>query len=81
MFSQSIEKVDKWALHELCDLPTHAIGPICIVGDSAAATLPHQGQGAGQAIEGGYTLSALLASPHLKRSNAQIALQAYNTLR
>ena len=79
--SQAIEKPDKWALHELRDLPTHAVGRVCIVGDSAAATLPHQGQGAAQAMEGGYTLSTLLGSPQLKRSNAQIALQVYNELR
>ncbi|CAD6586490.1 MAG: hypothetical protein CYPHOPRED_003556 [Cyphobasidiales sp. Tagirdzhanova-0007] len=59
---RSIEKPNKWALHELCDLPTHAVGPVCIVGDSAAATLPHQGQGAAAALEGAYTFAAGIQS-------------------
>lgn len=51
------------------------------MGDAAAATLPHQGQGAAQAIESAYTLSSLLASPLIDRTNASEALQVYNELR
>lgn len=39
---QSITEPNKWALHELADLPTHAVGNVCLMGDAAAATLPHQ---------------------------------------
>lgn len=78
---QAISKPDKWALHELCDLPTHVKGPVCLFGDSAAATLPHQGQGAAQAIESAYVLSTLLGSPALNRSNAATALEVFNELR
>ena len=77
----AIEKPDKWALHELKDLPTHAIGPVCLLGDSAAGTLPHQGQGAAQAIESAYTVSSLLGNKLVNRSNAQEALQVYDALR
>jgi salicylate hydroxylase len=78
---QMIERPNKWALHELNDLPTHAEGPVAIFGDAAAATLPHQGQGAGQAIESAYTLSSLLASPFVTRDNAHTALQVFNEIR
>lgn len=41
---EALPAAEKWALHELYDLPVHARGPVCILGDAAAATLPHQGQ-------------------------------------
>lgn len=39
---QSIKQPNKWALHELANFPTHAVGNVCLMGDAAAATLPHQ---------------------------------------
>lgn len=77
----AIDRPDQWALHELNDLPTHAIGPVCLLGDAAAGTLPHQGQGAAQAIESGYTISSILGSPLVNRSNAPEALQAFDAIR
>lgn len=78
---QSIKKTDKWHLHELEDLPTHAVGRGVIMGDSAAATLPHQGQGAAMAIESGYILSALLSDPRVNSDNVAKALQAFDRMR
>lgn len=72
---------DTWALHELHDLPTHTRGHVCLLGDSAAATLPHQGQGAAMAIESAYTLSCLLASPDVTPNNVETILSVYNDMR
>lgn len=50
-----------WALQELPGLSRWSSGRVAIAGDAAHAPLPHQGQGAGQAIEDAYTLGHLLA--------------------
>jgi 2-polyprenyl-6-methoxyphenol hydroxylase-like FAD-dependent oxidoreductase len=50
-----------WALAELPRLPRWSRGRVVLLGDAAHAPLPHQGQGAGMAIEDAYTLGALLA--------------------
>lgn len=42
---------------------------------------PHQGSGAGQAIEDAYVLSSLLAHPSLTNSNLEVALKVYETVR
>ena len=50
-----------WALVELPRLPRWSRGRVVLLGDAAHAPLPHQGQGAGLAIEDAYALGALLA--------------------
>lgn len=50
-----------WALQELPALRGWSRGRMVLAGDAAHAPLPHQGQGAGQAIEDAYTLGHLLA--------------------
>jgi len=50
-----------WALAELPRLPRWSRGRVVLLGDAAHAPLPHQGQGAGMAIEDAYLLGALLA--------------------
>ena len=49
-----------WALVDLPRLPRWSRGRVILLGDAAHAPLPHQGQGAGLAIEDGYALGALL---------------------
>jgi 2-polyprenyl-6-methoxyphenol hydroxylase-like FAD-dependent oxidoreductase len=49
-----------WALVELPRLPRWSRGRVVLLGDAAHAPLPHQGQGAGLAIEDAYALGALL---------------------
>jgi salicylate hydroxylase len=78
---ESLSSTDKWALHELHDFPTHTVGPVCILGDAAAGTLPHQGQGAAQAIESACTLANLFTCPGLDRSNSQAILQVFDEIR
>jgi salicylate hydroxylase len=51
-----------WALADLPRLPRWSRGRVMLLGDAAHAPLPHQGQGAGQAIEDAYALGALLAT-------------------
>ena len=55
-----------WALVELPRLPRWSRGRVMLLGDAAHAPLPHQGQGAGLAIEDAYALGALLAKGGLK---------------
>lgn len=52
------------------------------MGDAAHAASPHQGAGAGQAIEDAYVLAELLADPRVTdASRARAALVAYDKVR
>jgi salicylate hydroxylase len=55
-----------WALVDLPRLPRWSRGRVMLLGDAAHAPLPHQGQGAGLAIEDAYALGALIANFGLK---------------
>jgi len=68
-----------WALVELPRLPRWSRGRVMLLGDAAHAPLPHQGQGAGLAIEDAYALGALLAKDGLKDYDS--AFQAFEKLR
>ena len=68
-----------WALVELPRLPRWSRGRVMLLGDAAHAPLPHQGQGAGLAIEDAYALGALLAKNGLK--DYASAFQAFENLR
>lgn len=56
----AMEKPDVWALfmHPPCD--TFYKGRLCLLGDAAHATTPHQGAGAGMCIEDSYILANLV---------------------
>lgn len=68
-----------WALVDLPRLPRWSRGRVVLLGDAAHAPLPHQGQGAGLAIEDAYALGALLADGGLK--DYGLAFQAFENLR
>jgi len=55
-----------WALVDLPRLPRWSRSRVVLLGDAAHAPLPHQGQGAGLAIEDAYALGVLLAKDALK---------------
>lgn len=57
----AMEKPDIWALfmHPPCN--TFYKGRLCLLGDAAHATTPHQGAGAGMCIEDSYILANLVA--------------------
>jgi salicylate hydroxylase len=68
-----------WALAELPRLARWSRGRVILLGDAAHAPLPHQGQGAGLAIEDAYALGALLAQSGLKEYGS--AFEAFEKLR
>lgn len=70
----------KWALFDLKHDAPYCKGNMCLLGDSAHATTPHLGAGAGMAMEDAYLLSSLIASVG---DVAQIgnAFRAYDALR
>jgi salicylate hydroxylase len=53
---------NKWALFFLQHDAAYYKGRVCLVGDSAHATVPHLGAGAGMAMEDAFVLSSLIAS-------------------
>jgi salicylate hydroxylase len=55
-----VEKASMWALFDHRRAPHYFKGRICMMGDAAHATTPHQGQGAGMAFEDAYVLSNLI---------------------
>ncbi|KAF4621078.1 hypothetical protein D9613_000381 [Agrocybe pediades] len=57
---QCIEKPTKWAIHHLQPLPFYHAERVVLMGDAAHAMAPHQGAGAGQAIEDAFILAGLL---------------------
>lgn len=56
-----MQKPDIWALFNHPPADTYYKGRICLLGDSAHASTPHQGAGAGMAIEDAYVMANLLA--------------------
>ncbi|KAK1908871.1 hypothetical protein P3342_006750 [Pyrenophora teres f. teres] len=64
----SLQKPDIWALFDHPPALTYYTTKplICLVGDAAHASTPHQGAGAGMCIEDAYILSELLSQSHTK---------------
>ncbi|TID06571.1 FAD-dependent monooxygenase tropB [Colletotrichum higginsianum] len=60
---QSLKGVDRWGQFDLGEHPppTYAKGRICLIGDAAHASTPHQGAGGGICIEDAAVLASLLA--------------------
>ena len=55
---------------------------VAIIGDAAHASTPHQGAGAGQAIEDAHVLAELLGDPQVTEPmHFMAALQAYDIVR
>ncbi|GJJ12598.1 hypothetical protein Clacol_006841 [Clathrus columnatus] len=76
-----IHSPTRWAIHQLKPLPTYVDGRVALLGDAAHAMTPHQGAGAGQAIEDAYVLSELLGS-HLTTLDTLVeALKVYEDVR
>ncbi|KAF8894081.1 FAD/NAD-P-binding domain-containing protein [Infundibulicybe gibba] len=74
-----IDKPTRWAIHHLRPLPLYVAGRVALVGDAAHAMSPHQGAGAGQAIEDAYILSRVLGIADISTLDA--ALLAYQHVR
>ena len=56
----AMQKPDIWALFNDPPASTYYLGRICLLGDAAHATTPHQGAGAGMCIEDALILSNVL---------------------
>lgn len=72
----------QWAIFEHPHISTYARSKVAILGDAAHASTPHQGAGAGQAIEDAHVLAELLADPRVvDAEHAVAALKAYDVVR
>jgi salicylate hydroxylase len=75
-----MENPDVWALFDHSPAPVFCNGRLCLLGDAAHATTPHQGAGAGQAIEDALVLSSLLGQVN-SAADLQDAFKAYDAVR
>lgn len=57
---KGIEKPEKWAIFDSRAAKTYANGRVCLLGDAAHASTPHQGAGAGMAFENACIINHLL---------------------
>lgn len=78
----AMEKRDIWALFNHPPAKTYyGLSPrICLLGDAAHATTPHQGSGAGMCIEDCYILGRLVAEVASAQDLGR-AFQAYDEVR
>ena len=75
-----MEQPDLWALFDHAPIPQLWQGNVCLLGDAAHASTPHQGSGAGMALEDAYVLSSLLS--HVRGAEElEIAFEAYDHIR
>ncbi|KZT72214.1 FAD/NAD(P)-binding domain-containing protein [Daedalea quercina L-15889] len=76
-----IEKPTRWVIHHLRPLPTYVSNKVALLGDAAHAMSPHQGAGAGQAIEDAFILAHLLGHQATSLATLPQALLAYEHVR
>ena len=73
---------EQWAVFEHPPIPTYTRSRVAILGDAAHASTPHQGAGAGQAIEDAHVLAELLGDPKVtETAHYEAALKAYDEVR
>ncbi|MCJ1261460.1 hypothetical protein MMC22_001324 [Lobaria immixta] len=72
-----MEKPDVWALFDYPPADRYYRGRVCMMGDAAHASTPHQGAGAGMAIEDALILSNLLGSLQ-RSSDIEAAFRAFD---
>ncbi|THH30135.1 hypothetical protein EUX98_g4064 [Antrodiella citrinella] len=78
---QCVDKATLWAIHYLKPIPFYITARVALLGDAAHAMLPHQGAGAGQAIEDAFILASLLGDYGTTTANIPHALHAYEAVR
>ena len=78
---RNLRKPDVWAIFEHPPAPTyHLNGQLCLLGDCAHSSSPHQGAGAGMAIEDAAVLSQLLS--HVQSpADLEKVFEAYDAVR
>lgn len=76
----AMQKPDIWALFMHPPCSTYTKGRVCLLGDAAHATTPHQGAGAGMCIEDSYIMANLIKD--VKNVNElQRAFSAFDQVR
>ena len=79
---QMMDLSDVWALFDHAPAKTYCKGPLVLLGDAAHASTPHQGAGAGQALEDAFILSSLLGNRSVKSPDDVVsAFVAYDSVR
>jgi len=78
---ECIPEPTRWELHELPELPRYHRGRVLLVGDAAHALVPHQGAGAGQALEDAHVLDSLLSDEACTRESVERVLAAFEAVR
>ncbi|KAJ7509595.1 hypothetical protein B0H11DRAFT_1960233 [Mycena galericulata] len=76
-----VEKPLQWAVHTVKPLRSFVSGRTVLVGDAAHAMTPHQGSGAGQAIEDAYILATVLGHRSTTRETLPRALGIFDKIR
>ncbi|KAF8961501.1 hypothetical protein BDZ97DRAFT_1664184 [Flammula alnicola] len=76
-----VDKPLRWAIHTVKPLESFVSGNVALLGDAAHAMTPHQGSGAGQAIEDAYILSTLLGHALTTKATIGRALSIYDHIR
>ncbi|KGO71199.1 Monooxygenase, FAD-binding [Penicillium italicum] len=72
----------QWAIFEHPHISTYARSKVAILGDAAHASTPHQGAGAGQAIEDAHVLAELLSDSRVGSVDDVVAaFKAYDDIR
>ena len=72
----------QWAIFEHPHISTFYRSRVAILGDAAHASTPHQGAGAGQAIEDAHVLAELLGDHRVQSArDVEAAFQAYDEIR
>ncbi|KAF2276778.1 putative salicylate hydroxylase [Westerdykella ornata] len=76
-----LEQPDQWALFNHEPAPCYQKGPVVLLGDAAHATTPHQGAGAGQAVEDALFLAELLGKAKSHGWGFMNAFKVYDAVR
>jgi salicylate hydroxylase len=71
---------DKWSLWDIIHDEQYFKGQVCLLGDSAHASTPHLGAGAGFAMEDAHILSTLIGSAR-ESGDLEEIFKAYDTVR
>ena len=75
-----MEKPDIWALFDYPPARTYYKSRVCLLGDAAHASTPHQGAGAGMALEDAYIMASVLGAIQGEGQIEQ-AFKAFDTVR
>jgi salicylate hydroxylase len=79
---QHMPDPSQWAIFEHPHISTFRRSRVAILGDAAHASTPHQGAGAGQAIEDAHVLAELLGDSRVRTAQDVIAaFKAYDEIR